>query len=41
MQQALANVKGDWRNKNVQIVLRTVVLGGNSGPPQVIATYVW
>jgi hypothetical protein len=41
MQQALAKVKDDWRTKNIQIVLHTVVIGGNSGPPQVIATYVW
>jgi hypothetical protein len=27
--------------KNFQIVIKTVVINGNSGPPQVVASYVW
>jgi hypothetical protein len=42
MHQVLSSVKAeDWRSRNIQVVLRTVVIGGSSGPPQVIATYVW
>ena len=27
--------------KDFQIVIKTVVINGNSGPPQVVASYVW
>jgi hypothetical protein len=32
---------GDWKKTNLQIVLKTTVIGGNSGQPQVLAAYVW
>ncbi len=32
---------GDWKNKNVQIVLQTSVIGGNPGQPRVLAAYLW
>ena len=31
----------DWEHRNLQVVLSTKVIGGNSGPPRVLATYVW
>jgi hypothetical protein len=30
-----------WEKKNIQIVLSTEVIKGNSGPPKVLAFYVW
>lgn len=30
-----------WQKKNLQIVLSTEVIGGNSGPPRVLDTYSW
>jgi hypothetical protein len=30
-----------WEHKNLQIVLSTKVIAGNSGPPRVLATYFW
>jgi hypothetical protein len=32
---------GDWKRTNVQIVLKTTVIGENSGEPRVLAAYVW
>jgi hypothetical protein len=32
---------GDWKKTNLQIVLKTTVIGQNSGQPQVLAAYVW
>ncbi len=32
---------GNWRKSNLQIVLKTTVIGQNSGEPQVLAAYVW
>jgi hypothetical protein len=31
----------DWEHKNLQVVLATKVISGNSGPPHVVATYFW
>jgi hypothetical protein len=30
-----------WQNRNIQIVLATSVIKGNSGPPRVVATHFW
>ncbi len=32
---------GNWKDNNLQIVLKTTVIGQNSGEPQVLAAYVW
>jgi hypothetical protein len=32
---------GNWEHKNIQLVLATKVIGGNSGPPRVVDKYVW
>ena len=31
----------NWEHKNMQVVLATKVINGNSGPPRVVATYFW
>jgi hypothetical protein len=31
----------NWEHKNIQLVLATKVIGGNSGPPRVVDKYVW
>jgi hypothetical protein len=31
----------DWARKNMQVVIATKVIAGNSGPPSVLATYFW
>jgi len=39
---AIAKVApNDWEHKNLQVVLSTKVIRGNSGPPRVLATYFW
>ncbi len=35
------NAPRDWEHKNLQVVLATKVISGNSGPPHVVATYFW
>jgi hypothetical protein len=30
-----------WERRNIQIVLSTPVIRGSSGPPEIVATYVW
>lgn len=38
----LANqAPNDWRRKNIEIVLETQIIDGRSGPPRVVALYVW
>jgi len=32
---------GNWWRRNIQVVLATKVIHGNSGPPRVIDQYVW
>ena len=31
----------NWERKNLQVVLATKVINGNTGPPRVVATYFW
>ncbi|PWU12580.1 MAG: hypothetical protein C5B51_00375 [Terriglobia bacterium] len=31
----------NWEHKNLQVVVGTKVISGNSGPPRVVATYFW
>ena len=39
--QALRGAPTNWPGKNVQFVLATKMIGGNPGPPAVIATHYW
>lgn len=32
---------GDWKHKNIQIVIETVIVGNNAGQPSVVAAYLW
>jgi hypothetical protein len=32
---------GDWKHRNIQIVLGTTIIGDNPGMPQVLASYTW
>jgi hypothetical protein len=41
MDEMLKAVPGDWKRKNIEIVLETQVIGDRSGPPHVSAAYVW
>jgi hypothetical protein len=41
MQAALQKAPKDWRRKNVQFVIATQVINGNSGPPHLVDQHVW
>ena len=41
LERALQSAQPDWRKRNLQILLHTTVTDGVSGPPQVVAVYVW
>ncbi|MGA9883289.1 MAG: hypothetical protein WBQ34_06200 [Candidatus Acidiferrales bacterium] len=41
MESATKHAPRNWRNKNIEVVIATQVIGGSSGPPSVIATYYW
>ncbi len=41
LDEALRNAPTHWENKNLQFVLKTRLLGGNAGPPEVIAAQYW
>jgi hypothetical protein len=32
---------GDWKRANVQVVLKTTVIGNEAGEPHVLAAYLW
>jgi hypothetical protein len=38
---ALSGAPADWQNKNLQVVLRSKIVGATSGPPEVEALYFW
>jgi hypothetical protein len=41
LHDALSGAPADWSHKNLQVVLRTALVGGTAGPPKVVATYFW
>ena len=41
LQEMANNITSNWASKNLQVVLETTILDGNSGPPRVVATHVW
>jgi hypothetical protein len=41
LKNALRNAPPGWKNKNVQILVKTAVSDGIAGPGQVVAIYVW
>jgi len=41
MQELAKSAPKGWEHKNMQIVISTKVIAGNSGPPRVLATHYW
>ena len=41
IEEAAKLAPGDWKHKNIQIVVSTKVIGENSGPPHVLSAYLW
>jgi hypothetical protein len=41
MEDLLKQVPTNWKQKNLEIVLETQVIGGRSGPPRISAVHVW
>jgi hypothetical protein len=41
MNEMLKQVPGNWKQKNIEIVLETQVIQGRSGPPRISAVHVW
>ena len=41
LENALRSAPPDWIERNLQIVLHTTITDGVSGPPHVVAIYVW
>jgi hypothetical protein len=41
MEAVAKQAPSNWERENIQIVLGTKVINGNSGPPRVLATYYW
>ncbi|HLJ46154.1 MAG TPA: hypothetical protein VKU01_09110 [Bryobacteraceae bacterium] len=41
MQAVTQEAPRDWYRKNIQIVIATKLVGENSGPPRVVATFFW
>lgn len=41
LKNALRNAPAGWKDKNVQILVKTAVSDGIAGPGQVVAIYVW
>jgi hypothetical protein len=41
MKMIAARAPRGWGGKNLQIVFSTEVIGGNAGPPHILATYFW
>jgi hypothetical protein len=41
LEKALRTAPPDWKRRNLQIVVETTVTDSTSGPPQVVAIYVW
>jgi hypothetical protein len=41
LEAAVQQAPAGWQNKNIQIVISTEVIKGNSGPPKAVAIYAW
>lgn len=41
LQEAMRGLPADWPKRNVQLILHTRVISGETAAPQVIATHVW
>jgi hypothetical protein len=41
LEKALRSAPPGWKRKNVQILVKTTVVDGLAGPPEIVAVYVW
>jgi len=41
LEEIAKEVPKNWEHKNIQLVIATKVIHGNSGPPRVVERYVW
>ncbi len=41
MEQAEKLAPGDWKHRNIQVVIATRIIGENAAPPRVLAAYLW
>jgi len=41
MHEAFWNAAPKWHQKNIQVILKTTMVAGSTGPPKVVATYYW
>lgn len=41
LEEARKHASGDWKGRNMQIVISTQVVGENSGEPRVVAVHLW
>jgi len=41
MREAFGQVAPKWYQKNIQVILKTTMMAGSTGPPKVVATYFW
>ncbi len=41
MREAFGNAAPKWYQKNIQVILKTTMVAGATGPPKVVATYYW
>jgi hypothetical protein len=41
LENAFQKAPANWEKKNIQVVLKTRIVGGAPGPPTVEATYFW
>lgn len=41
MREAFGKAPGKWYQKNIQVILKTTMMAGATGPPKVVATYYW
>lgn len=41
MREAFGRAPAGWNQKNIQVILKTTMMGGATSPPKVVATYYW
>jgi hypothetical protein len=41
MREAFGKAAPKWYQKNIQVILKTAMVAGATGPPKVVATYYW
>jgi hypothetical protein len=41
MREAFGNAAPNWHQKNIQVILKTTMVAGATGPPKVVGTYFW